>query len=284
MNGRRYDPATDTWTDIPDVPLPQLYKAAVEWSPVTEELIVFGGMRLKDGVTTPVDDDSYQASNETWAWALATNTWRRVASSPLSPRMASQAVWDGDAIVFTWGQPYEPFAEESHSTAGAAAYDPVTDTWTTLAEPPVQDRMTFGDHRIGGSHAVFWGGHPALGDGDFWLTLHDGAAWDAATGDWQVISDFGLPGTYRSELSTWSANGRLYVWGGSNYEDDGTLNNDWPVDGAAWSPATGTWQQLPPAPAPRASAVAVWTGCDAIVYGGNTPMQTTNNSGAILRP
>ena len=282
MDGRRYDPATDTWTDIPKVPLPYLREASVAWSPTTEELIVFGGVRLKDGVTTPVGAASYEATSETWAWSLATNTWRSVADSPLSPRQASHAAFDGRNIVFAWGRAYPGPAEEYRSIPGVATYEPVSETWTMLAEPAVDHRMTFADVTIGGAAGAFWGGHPALGDGDFWLTLHDGAAWDRMAGAWQTITDPGLPGTYRSGHATWSAHGKLYVSGGENYEDDGMGTLELPLDGAAWDFATATWQPLPPAPTGRAFASTVWTGCDAIVFGGGYPL--TNTGGMILRP
>jgi N-acetylneuraminic acid mutarotase len=281
MDGRRYDPGTDTWTDIPAVPVPYLQQAAVEWSPETGELIVFGGLRLKDGATTPTDDDSFAVTRETWAWTLATDTWRQVGDSPLSPRMASHAAFDGTQIVFTWGRTYPGIPEEIDSIPGAAAYDPVSEAWTMLDEPPVHDRMAFAASTLGYSLAAFWGGHPALGDGDFWLTLHDGAAWDASTNTWQTMTDPGLPGTYRDTFATWSANGRLYVWGGASLEDNGDFN--FFVDGAAWNAETAAWQPLPPAPVSRLAAVAVFTGCDSIVYGGDTEGSTLNNGGAILR-
>jgi N-acetylneuraminic acid mutarotase len=281
MDGRRYDPGTDTWTDIPAIPVPYLQEGAVEWSPVTNELIVFGGLRLKDGATTPTDDDSYEVTVETWAWTLATNTWRQVADSPLTPREASHAAWDGYRIIFTWGRTYPGFPEEIASIPGAAAYDPVTEEWTKLEEPPVQDRMAFAETTIGSSRAGFWGGHPALGDGDFWLTLHDGAVWDGKAEEWQTITDPGLPGTYRDSFTTWSANGELYVSGGASLEDNGDFNHF--VDGAAWSSETATWRPLPAAPVSRQAAVAVFTGCDSIVYGGQTFRFELDNSGEILR-
>jgi hypothetical protein len=281
LDGRRYDPATDTWSDIPAVPSPGLYGASVEWSPKTDELVVFGGVRLTDGFRTPSTDDPYAATNETWVWSLATNTWRQVESSPLSPRMASHAAWDGARIVFAWGRAYEPDFEGVRSIPGTAAYDPVSATWTKLPDPAVEDRMAFGARRIAPSRAVFWGGHPALGDGDLWPTLHDGAAWNRAADRWQTIKDPGLPGPYRRGFTTWSGDGRLFVWGGDNFDEDGFVRY---VDGASWRSAGGSWKALAEAPESRSDAVAVWTGCDAIVYGGFTAQLSRNNAGMMLRP
>ena len=275
MDGRRYAPATDTWSDIPEIPVAGIYGAAVEWSPATQELVVFGG------VVTEGAEDPYAATNETWVWSLATNTWRQVASSPLSPRMLSHAAWDGRRIVFAWGRPYEPGNEGVHSIPGTAAYDPESETWTALPEPPVEDRMAFAARRIAPARAVFWGGHPALGDGDLWPTLHDGAAWNRVTRRWQTITDPGLPGPYRRGFATWSDNGRLFVWGGENFDENGLVRY---VDGASWRYAGSAWQALPDAPESRSDAVAVWTGCDAIVYGGYTAVLETNNGGMMLRP
>jgi N-acetylneuraminic acid mutarotase len=40
---------------------------------------------------------------------------------------------------------------------------------------------------------------------------------------------------------------------------------------AAYRPKTRTWRQLPPMPAPRRGAVAVWNGRDVLVVGGQAP-------------
>jgi hypothetical protein len=65
--------------------------------------------------------------------------------------------------------------------------------------------------------------------------------------------------------------GGIFVWGGlkereDDWEDPGLRELD---DGAILDAARGTWRSLPPAPLqPRASATAVWTGREVLVWGG----------------
>ena len=56
--------------------------------------------------------------------------------------------------------------------------------------------------------------------------------------------------------------GRVLVWGGRGVTAD---------SGVLYDPATGEWEDLPPAPGPsRFSAAAVWTGQEALIWGGST--------------
>lgn len=71
------------------------------------------------------------------------------------------------------------------------------------------------------------------------------------------------PLTLRSQAATVAlGDGRVLVWGGRNTSPD---------SGAVFDPSSGTWELLPPAPGPsRFSAAAVWTGTEAIIWGGST--------------
>jgi hypothetical protein len=54
----------------------------------------------------------------------------------------------------------------------------------------------------------------------------------------------------------------VLVWGGRNISTD---------SGNVYDPATGEWEHLPAAPGPpRSGAAAVWTGEEAIIWGGST--------------
>ena len=58
-----------------------------------------------------------------------------------------------------------------------------------------------------------------------------------------------------------SATARVLIWGGRATTSD---------SGWVYDPTPGTWQKLPPAPGPsRFSAGAVWTGTEAMIWGGS---------------
>jgi hypothetical protein len=136
-----------------------------------------------------------------------------------------------------------------------------------------------------GDFAVAFRGLTAGGDGDF-PDVPGGVAWSAATGTWTSFGNPPMPSfdvDVRDQLAAWSANGRFYVWGGQRFAFSPT-SLTYPSDGASWDPITNTWAAMPGGgPTGRASALVVFTGCDAIVYGGSTGTGLAND-GALFRP
>jgi hypothetical protein len=158
-DGAAYDPATDTWRMIPEAPI-ELTDATAVWT--GEEMIVFGA-----ALCCGNDPETRTAIGA--AFDPATNTWRRIADSELSPQ-ASTAAWDGSEMI-AWD-----YLNDS------AAYDPLGDVWRSLPRVPLDDWECPPE-----SVAV---GASVLGDycGD--LVLHEVAA-DA----WREVS--------RRDLSGW---------------------------------------------------------------------------------
>jgi hypothetical protein len=68
---------------------------------------------------------------------------------------------------------------------------------------------------------------------------------------------------YRSQAATVAlGDGRVLIWGGRAISTD---------SGDIYDPATGSWEHLPVAPGPpRYGAAAVWTGQEALIWGGWT--------------
>jgi hypothetical protein len=87
-DGAAYDPATDSWRKIPDAPI-GLTDATVAWT--GEEMIVFGASLDMDNHA-----DTRHAIGA--AYNPATNEWRELPSSELSPQ-AHTAAWDGSALI-----------------------------------------------------------------------------------------------------------------------------------------------------------------------------------------
>jgi hypothetical protein len=77
------------------------------------------------------------------AQAGSAGHWTRIAQSPLGAREAAAAVWTGHEVLVLGGDesPCPPSAECVPPTdpppRDAAAYDPASDSWRRLADPPV---------------------------------------------------------------------------------------------------------------------------------------------------
>ena len=121
---------------------------------------------------------------------------------------------------------------------------------------------------IGSEIYVFGGGH---GSGRFWI--HDDAGIysfkDHSWHEWSLKD--GPEGRSQSDMC-WTGS-EIIVWGGEIGHD--TPVNDMRFEkintGFAYSPASGKWSRLPNegAPAPRTSAVCVWTGKEMLIWGGS---------------
>ena len=85
-----------------------------------------------------------QKAGEQAAHTGSDGHWTQVAASPLSPRESATAVWTGREVLVLGGDisPCPPNADcvaptEPPPRHQAAAYDPASDSWRLLADPPV---------------------------------------------------------------------------------------------------------------------------------------------------
>ena len=131
-----------------------------------------------------------------------------------------------------------------------------------------------------GRQLIVWGGasfgSPSSG-------FADGARYDTKTGRWRRIAVSPLKARFYAS-AVWTGR-EMIVWGGSA---PGTASAPF-ADGAAYNPTTNRWRVLPAAPLdPRFRAVAVWTGTEALIWGGSTgsdlPQNATLLSGAAYDP
>ena len=150
-----------------------------------------------------------------------------------------------------------------------AAYNPSTNTWRRL---PLMPRR-----RAGG---------PALWDGKEVLFLSTssarGIAYNPVKNSWRLLPAMPLP---RSEFAAVWTGHHVLIWGGLS----GRFPT-WapPPHGESYSPAANRWSALPASPLQgRAGPVAVWTGHQMIVWGGNIDRATTTRyftDGAAYTP
>jgi len=221
LNGGSYDPATGTWTAIPNVmpnaPNARRFNHSAVWT--GSQLIVWGGhgpcAQLADGgIYTP-----------------ATNTWQYIPGGMLNapgPRGQHTAHWTGARMIVWGGGTYPNYGD-------GGSYDPSTNSWTyhpgnnygaaAAPQPNQPDFRMLQTSVWTGSRMVVWGGQRYCGGcGPSQLcsgTGHpshikgDGGSFNTASGTWDYIPQVSAnaPGTRTGHSAIWTGS-RMIVWGG----------------------------------------------------------------------
>ena len=113
-DGAAYDPSTDSWRPIADAPI-EITDGSAVWTGA--EMVVFGAaLDSNNHADTRTDIGA--------AYHPATDSWRRIPDSTLSPQ-AVTASWAGDEMI-AWD--YDQ---------ASAAYDPIADSWRALPDVPI---------------------------------------------------------------------------------------------------------------------------------------------------
>ena len=174
-----YDPAVNSWHQLPLTPLTPRSGAAGAWT--GSEMVVAGGHASPDGLASdasPVTDGA--------AWDAATNTWHAIAPMPTTlPGYDPTAVWTGTEVLVWSSAPATP---DTNGREVVLAYDPSTNTWRTLPSSgltPRQGAVTIWT----GHQLVVWGGL----NFDFTYAYPDGARLDPQTGTWQRLPAAPVP-------------------------------------------------------------------------------------------
>ncbi|MEY2463957.1 MAG: hypothetical protein QOH64_2095 [Acidimicrobiaceae bacterium] len=115
-DGAAYTPTTRSWRVLPDTPLTPRIGTTSVWTGT--EMVVWGGAEANDSTATVNDGAAFNP---------ITNTWRRLAPSPLTPRAYAQGTWTGHELVIL------------SNTADGARYDPSIDQWQPLPPLPNAD-------------------------------------------------------------------------------------------------------------------------------------------------
>jgi N-acetylneuraminic acid mutarotase len=282
MNGSRFNPASQTWTPLPDGgPAGRTNPSAV-WT--GSELLVFGG------------SISSVAYDDVWKWSPTTNTWTST-SPPTRPsaRYSASAVWTGTEMIIYAGR-----AAAGTALSDGWRFNPVTNTWTVIATHPSltarvdhfaawtgTEMLIYGGSGVGGGFynpvtnnwriisyidavygATVWTGTELIVWGGEGITASNiGARYNPDTQVWTPLPLTGAPSARYGHTLVWDGQ-RAYVWGGDvNISDDTTKS-----DGAVYDPSTDAWTPLPAegAPLARSAHYAVWTGDQLLIWGGET--------------
>lgn len=282
VDGAVFDPATGSWTAIPDAPL-EVQRHGWDVRLAGDELAV-----VADG-----NGSAMQAA----IYDLQAQQWQLLDPPPLDTRMAEVFAWDGQRLVLWGGRTgIDTFYR------GGAIYDTSSQTWTEMADPPLDTRVgvawVWTDQQL-----IVWGGEAALESEVF----DDGAIYDPASDTWEATAPSPLAARSRA-AATWTGE-HMVVIGGSDptQEDSGT--EDGPTarrcpdddcdgeaelgiaydphapgifyDGARYDPDTDTWTQIPSPPQDAAgSAFPIMPTRDAIGIG----VREDHNPAHVYRP
>jgi hypothetical protein len=272
-DGAAYDPDRNRWRRLPPAPLPARADATVVWT--GREVLVVGGVPA-------VRTDRDRGPTDGAAYDPARGRWRRLAPSP-QPRgslLAQHLVWTGTRLL-VWSQwqltlrkeavtlPNGERAVETQTRDGvdAWAYDPAADRWAVL--PPAA-----GQPAMGGA-VLAWTGREVLGvtgrpNGGPDLDRAPGGRYDPARNRWRPLADGPLD-TAALPAGLWTG-AALLLWNGNSARGGGSLPGYQPGDGAAWDARADRWVRLPRSPLPGGEGtVAVWTGREALLWGGSWP-------------
>lgn len=264
--------------------------------PETNDVVTSPGSSPLDSVASsesPVDTVVSPPPPPTTAPAAVATP---IAPDPRGPSYDPSVVWTGTEAIVLGGRD-----SSGGIVSGASAYDPSTNSWRTVPEPPGPSDRAYALLVWTGTEVLVVGGiddsggpvmpvvayDPSLGT---WRTVvatspsvMDRSPW-AWTGDRLLVWAEGdtplaldphaaspmqswivpaqTPLDFRqSSASVWTGS-EWIIWGGSNGAGEF-------ADGAAYSPATNSWRVLAPSPLGTRRVEGVWTGTEMLVIAGS---------------
>jgi hypothetical protein len=252
QTGALYDPTADTWRPMNAAGAPRSNTAV--WA--GRELFVWDAPAATGARYDP-----------------ATDRWRPVASNLApSPRLRPALVWTDRAVLLFGGfrpGPGSGRPEPPPIEPGGGLYHMATDTWRAITDsgllphPGYQVAWT-------GQEAIAWGG---LSKAD---NIVPGVAYDPAADRWRRLPTAGESPRRTGHAVVWTGRLLLVLGGYGNTYSGQPIP---PLDGGAYEPSTDRWLPMSSAGAPgtRRGHSAVWTGREAIVWGGE-PFSTSGGT------
>lgn len=264
-NGAAYDPTANTWRTIATTnqPTPRSNQLAI-WS--GSRMIIWGGL-----------DFSNNFLNTGGQYNPRTDTWSPVATEGTPEALwGYAAVWADDEFIVWGGRVAQStsglnYSQASYSNAGAR-YRPDRNTW--------QPMVTVALGRVGhtavwtGHELLLWGGRP-LESATTRAVLQSGVRFDSVSRRWSALSSVNAPSPRQNHQAVWTGK-EMIIWGGEGYgpsPNEPSVQNFGPLaSGARYNPVTDTWTAIETngAPTSRTGHSIVWSGEEAIVFGGRT--------------
>jgi N-acetylneuraminic acid mutarotase len=252
----RYDPVTDSWTTVGEMPLPTTH-----FNPIVDGQTVWfvGGF---------VGDHPGPPTTNTWKYHVSTNTWE--PGPPLLVARASGSLTRCGRYLYYFGG----FLEDRDTTVAdhwrlnLDAPNPLWETRATLPEPRGHlSSVTLGNdiYAIGGQvrHDRDSVDHASL------------YRYNTVSDAWETLADLPTPRSH-AEPGTFVYRGRIILVGGRN---NAILRPSEMNSIAMYDPPTDTWLALPKLPFIRIAPIARPFGNEIIVTNGgewwNNPQRVT---------
>jgi N-acetylneuraminic acid mutarotase len=249
-----YNPVSNTWTT--ETPLPTSRNLAAAVAGPDGLLYVIGG---NDGVTNSL-------LKSVLAYDPRAQTWTEKADMPMS-RGSHAAALGADGRIYVLGG-FSDEAQLGTELDSVIAYDPKTDTWTTLQS--MHNGRASGGAALGADGKIY-----AIGG----TTTKSVEAYDPATNQWSDAPDSTID---RTGSCVVAVKGRIYSIGGAQLStrDIGFLDN-----GELLGQGDSRWTPLKKSmPQKRAGAACAADGAGKIyVFGGGEPNKTDNGGPVLIR-
>ncbi len=248
--GGRYQPDRNQWRPMAPIPstTASVNLSTAVWTGC--EMIVWGANTKLDGSGGGIYDPE-------------TDEWREISHvGEPSPRIASSAVWTGREMI-VWGGSTGLCTGLTGSCSDGGRYDPASNTWMALSTvdapaPRFAHRAIFT-----GTEMIVWAGRnsnrlsePPVGGGGIYSVRED---------RWRPMTAAGEPALRDYPSVVWTGK-EMIVWGG--LVQGGHLVRN---DGGRYDPVANRWTGMSiPGDLPgRYYHVAVWTGQEMIIWGGD---------------
>jgi N-acetylneuraminic acid mutarotase len=211
-----YDPARNSWTQLPSNPAPVHHGAATV---IGRKFYVFGGFRLPD--TGKV---GWYPENKAWAFDLDSKQWSALPNMPI-PSGALTAVAVGKKIYVNGGAKIPAGADMPDGLYGGGpvellaamqVFDTNTNSWSQAA-PMLTPRNHHSLAAVGGKIYSIGGRVGSCFSAGWSANIWMNEEYDIATNTWQVRAP--MP-TARSGTAIAVMNGQIHVLGGEGWIDD----------------------------------------------------------------
>jgi hypothetical protein len=207
-NAALYDPASDTWTSLPEAPELVPIFADAFWT--GREMILIGSEN-GSGLAAPSRIVALALDPEA-------RSWRTLPEPPIGPRSHMLAAWTGTELVIGGG--IRPDGQRTADRTDAVAWDPATDRWRALPDAPVAfaGSERYPDAVVGDQVVAFDTADP---EGRPLLLDVDAGTWTLGPpiDIPERRADNELPG--RDEVPAVSTGDAILVWGGGVSRQEG---------------------------------------------------------------
>jgi hypothetical protein len=207
-----------------------------------EEILVWAG---EAGSEEAIRGDGFAIN-------VASGAVREIPPAPIAARSGATGVWTGTELVVCCGTGRAD--GYGTNTQSAAAWNPATGEWRTLARPPEAVARSYPTAVWTGTQMLVVATGPAA------------ALYDPTTDAWTAITPPPIRG--RQPQAAWTGS-EVFVWdpvyGTGAFPPSGDVEDR----GWRWAPGDDGWTELPPLPAGSRTRLGsmAWTGTDLVVWG-----------------